>query len=150
MEKDMLTTSDRPAQSRLAVITGEGGLRFAADIRGHRIITDQPQWAGGEDVAAMPLELLSASLGTCVALYAHQFCASRGIPHEGLRVEVRTESATNPKRIGRFDVRVILPDSLPEQYRPAIERAVRTCPVHNTLMHAPVIDVDIVEPVIAV
>lgn len=142
----MSAAQDAPTLPTPVVITGEGGLRFAADIRGHSVVTDQPYRAGGEDSAAMPLELLSAALGTCVALYAHQFCASRDIPHEGLRVEVRTESATGPKRIGRFDVRVILPDVMPEHYRPAIERAVRACPVHNTLMHAPVIDVDVVEP----
>jgi putative redox protein len=144
----MTVTTGAPPDEKVAVITGGGGLRFAADIRGHSVVTDQPHRAGGEDSAAMPLELLSAALGTCVALYAHQFCASRGIPHEGLRVEVRTESAGSPKRIGRFDVRVILPDVVPEHYRPAIERAVRTCPVHNTLMHTPVIDVEIVEPAV--
>lgn len=133
-------------QSTTTAVTGDGGLRFVAAVRGHRITTDQPNWAGGSDSAAMPLELMSAALGTCVALYAHQFCATRGIAHEGLRVEVRTESATNPKRIGRFDVRVILPEHIPMQYRPAIERAVRNCPVHNTLMHAPGIDVAIVDP----
>lgn len=132
---------------RTTVVTGDGGLRFAANIRGHRVVTDQPHWAGGDDSAAMPLELMSAALGTCVALYAHQFCATRGIPHEGLRVEVRSESAAAPKRIGRFEVRVILPEDLPAHYRPAIERAVRSCPVHNTLMHAPVIEVEVMDPV---
>lgn len=126
-------------------IVADGGLRFAADIRGHRIITDQPHWAGGRDSAPMPLELLSAALGTCVALYVHQFCETRGIPHNGLRVEVRAQSAANPKRIGRFDVRLIMPDEMPEQYRAALERTARTCPVHSTLMHPPQIDVQVVD-----
>jgi putative redox protein len=130
----------------VTIVTAGGGLRFTAEIRGHRVATDQPVAAGGDDAAATPLELLSASLGTCIALYAHQFCAARGLPHAGLLVEVRAEPARAPYRIGRFGVRVVLPGELPAEYRPALERAVRTCPVHNTLSDPPAIDVDIVEP----
>jgi putative redox protein len=129
----------------VTVITHDGGLRFTAGMRGHRIETDQPATAGGTDAAAMPLELLGASLGTCVALYAHQFCATRGIPHDGLQVEVSTEAAKAPYRIGRFAVRVVLPEELPPEYRAAFERAIRTCPVHNTLTHPPEIDMEIME-----
>lgn len=119
--------------SRTITAVPEGGVRITATVRGHRIVTDQPLHAGGEDAAAMPLELLGAALSTCAALYAHQFCATRNIPSEGLRVEVDTEHAKAPKRITRFELRVYLPDGLPEEYLDAIERAVRSCPVMNTL-----------------
>ena len=117
--------------------THAGGMRFAAEIRGHRIETDQPAYGGGQDSAAMPLELLSAALGTCVALYVHQFLVTRELPTEGLRVEVGTEMAHKPKRIGSFDVRVILPDGIPDEYHERIERVAASCPAHNTLMHPP-------------
>lgn len=130
---------------RFALVTSDGGLRFTAEIRGHQVPTDQPEHAGGGDTAAMPLELLGASLGTCVALYAHQFCQTRNIPQPGMSVEVRWETAKAPSRVTRFDVRVILPAELPEEYRSAIERAVRSCPVHNTLSHPPEIAVELVE-----
>jgi putative redox protein len=131
---------------KVTIITTEGGLRFTAEVRGHRIETDQPEHAGGADSAAMPLELLGASLGTCIALYAHQFCATRGLSARGLRVEVRTDTVKPPYRIGRFDVTVELPDGLPEEYRAAMDRAVRACPVHNTLTHPPEISVRLLEP----
>jgi putative redox protein len=127
--------------NRIALVTGEGGLRFTASIRGHQVHTDQPLNAGGEDSAAMPLELLAASMGTCIALYAHQFCAARGIAADGLTVEVGYETAKGPKRISRFDVGVLLPEGFPDQYRDAVERAVKSCPVHNTLSHPPEINV---------
>ena len=114
------------------VITHEGGLRFAADIRGHRLIVDQPPGVG-EDTGPTPLELLGASLGTCVALYVHQFCETRGLNHEGLRVEVETVGARNPGRIARFDVRVTLPEPVPAPYAEMLERVARSCPAHNTL-----------------
>ena len=43
------------------VVTHEGGVRFAAQIRSHRVVVDQPERAGGEDTGPMPLELLGAS-----------------------------------------------------------------------------------------
>ncbi len=99
--------SVRPAM----VITHEGGVKFAAQIRQHRLLVDQPAGGGGEDSAPMPLELLGASLGTCVALYVQQFCHTRGLPYEGMRVEVVPRGAQG--RIGRFNVRVVLPQELP-------------------------------------
>jgi putative redox protein len=129
------------------IVTAAGGLRFDAEVRDHTVRTDQPIAAGGTDTAAMPLELLDAALGTCVALYAHQFLASRGLPTNGLRVEVHSERAPgSPKRIGRFDVRVELPDGVPHALLPLIERVVQSCPVHNTLSSEPVIEFEVLTP----
>ena len=123
------------------VVTHEGGVKFAAQIRGHRVMVDQPAGGGGEDSAPMPLELLGASLGTCVALYVQQFCHARGLPYEGMRVEVHTLAAQG--RIGRFDVRVVLPEPLPPQYAMLLERVAKSCPAHNTLVHGADVSVDI-------
>ncbi len=126
------------------VITHEGGVRFGAQIRQHRLMVDQPLGGGGEDSAPMPLELLGASLGTCVALYVQQFCHARGLPYQGMRVEVDPRGAQG--RIGRFDVRVVLPEPLPPQYAQLLERVARSCPAHNTLVHGAEIAVDIEHP----
>jgi uncharacterized OsmC-like protein len=133
------------ANETTLVVTHGGGMRYNAEIRGHRIETDQPVYGRGEDAAAMPLELLTASLGTCIALYVRQFCLARSIPTEGMRIEVVARPEGPPKRIGRFDIRVVLPASVPEEYRPMLERVARTCPVHNTLMHAPDFEIEIIE-----
>ena len=90
------------------VVTHEDGLRFAAQVRSHRVIVDQPERAGGEDAGPTPLELLGVSLGTCVALYVRQFCHTRGLSYEGMRVEVDSLGAAGPHRIGELVVRVHL------------------------------------------
>jgi uncharacterized OsmC-like protein len=82
----------------------------------------------------MPLELLGASVGTCVALYVQQFLHTRGLPYEGMRVEVQQLGARNPSRIGRFDVRVVLQEDIPSEYAPMLERVAKSCPAHNTLV----------------
>lgn len=127
------------------VITHAGGLKFAAQIRQHRLMVDQPAGAGGEDSAPMPIELLGAALGTCVALYVQQFCHARGLSSEGMRVEVDPHGAQG--RIGRFDVRVVLREPLPPQYAQLLERVARSCPAHNTLTHGAEVAVTIEQPV---
>jgi putative redox protein len=126
------------------VITHEGGVKFVAQIRQHRLVVDQPPRGGGDDSAPMPLELLGAALGTCVALYVQQFCHARGLKYEGLRVEVDPQGAQG--RIGKFDVRVILPEPLPPQYEQMLERVARSCPAHNTLVHGAEVAVEIQHP----
>ncbi len=115
------------------VVTHEGGLKFAAQIREHRVLVDQPPGVG-ENAGPMPLELLGAGLGTCVALYVHQFLEARHIAHEGMRVEVQTQHVRNPSRISLFDVRVVLPQPIPAEYHEMLERVARSCPAHNTLV----------------
>jgi putative redox protein len=134
------------AHSSPIVVTHEGGLRFAAQVRSHRVIVDQPQGAGGMDSAPMPVELLGVSLGTCIALYVQQFCQSRGLATDGLRVEVGQSGARNPNRVGSFEVRVVLPDDLPPGYAMLLERVVRSCPAHNTLEHETPVRVTIETP----
>ena len=126
------------------VVTHEGGLKFAAQIRQHRLMVDQPHSAGGEDSAPMPLELLGASLGTCVALYVQQFCEARGLPYEGMRVEVQPHTAQG--RIAGFAVRVVLRESVPPRYADLLERVAKSCPAHNTLAHGAEVTVAIEAP----
>ena len=117
------------------VVTHEQGFRFAAQIGEHRVPTDQSIRAGGDDTAPSPTELISAALGSCIALYVYQFCVSRALPHEGMRIEVTPRNVANPNRIGELSVVVRLPGLLLPHTVEMLERVVRSCPVHNTLVH---------------
>ncbi len=128
------------------VITHEGGKRFTAQIRSHQIVTDQSERAGGQDAGPSPVELLGASLGSCIALYVQQFCHARGLPYEGMQVEVEQRGEKNPARVGEFVVRVIMPAELPEYYTPILERVVRSCPAHNTLTGNALVNFEILTP----
>lgn len=125
------------------VVTHEHGLRFSAQVRQHRVITDQSERAGGSDSAPSPTELISAALGSCIALYVYQFCTSRGILHEGLRIEVLPINGTGPNRIAELRVTVRLGQELSPHVREMLERVVRSCPVHNTLAHGAAVSVAI-------
>lgn len=125
------------------VVTHDGGLRFMAQVRSHRVIVDQPRSAGGTDTAPMPIEMLGVSLGTCIALYVQQFCQTRGLSCDGMRVELDQLGTRHPNRVGQFVVRVVLPQPLPPAYAEMLERVVRSCPAHNTLEHGAEVSVHI-------
>lgn len=131
----------RPA----AVVTHEGGLKFVAQLREHRLTTDQPVAAGGANSAPTPLELIGAALGSCIALALAHFCNARAIPTAGLRVEVTQQTAKAPYRVGSYQVSVTLPDAFPPAYRETADRVARTCAVHNTLSHPPQIGIELQE-----
>jgi len=112
-------------------------------------MTDQSIRGGGTDTAPSPIELLGASLASCIAFYVQQFCAARELPYAGMRVEAELRSAKNPARVEEFVVRVIMPEELPEQYAQMLDRVVRSCPAHNTLAAGSAVNVEILIPVTA-
>ncbi len=87
-----------------------------------------------------PTELLGAALAACGLYYAAQYLKTRGLNAEGLEVHLHGEKASGPTRIGRFRLEVRIRE-LEERHREALLRAVKTCVVHNTLTHAPEIEV---------
>lgn len=121
--------------SRPIVVTPESGSRLSIQVRGHHLTVDQPLQDGGDDDGPMPIELLGAALGACVAHYVQQFLRARRHPVEGLRVEVMQHASANPSRIGDFMIRVVLPMRLPPAYSELIERVIASCPAYNTLTY---------------
>ena len=131
--------------SAATVVRHLGGLRFGADVRSHIVHTDQPIKGGGSGSAPSPVDLLGAALGSCIGLYVYQFCVTRHLAVEGMRVEVDQKSAVNLSRVAEFRVLVVLPEPLPPQYEAVLDRVVRGCPVYNTLACGATIHVDVTD-----
>lgn len=118
------------------------GVRFAIGARGHKLVCDQPAGNGGEDSGMTPPELLLASLASCAGFYAVQYLRTRQLPADGLKVKVTAEKAAQPARLGHFGIEVEIP-SVEERHREGVLRAVKSCLVHNTLLHTPSVEIDV-------
>lgn len=136
----------RPTQPATVSVTHRGGDRFEIAVRDHVVTVDQPEAMGGEDTAPTPTELFVASLASCTAFYARRYLARHDLPVEGLRVETSYEMGTRPSRVTRFDVRVVLPEGVPEERHAALLAMVDHCTVHSTLQHEPEVDIRLVGP----
>ena len=124
-----------------AVVTWRGGVRFDADVRGHRMVIDQPKDEGGSDEGMTPLECLAVSLGSCVAYFAARFALRHNAAFEALRVDVTWAYAERPHRVGRFDVRVAYRGAIDRTMRERLLAVARGCTVHHTLTHPPEVNV---------
>ena len=121
--------------------TFTGGLRFESEIRQHKIVVDNPVESGGEDTGPTPPELLATALGTCVGIYAVNFCKRHDISPAGMTIHTEGEKVMDPPRIGSLTVRISLPAGVPEALQGAFIRTVEKCMVHNTLSHNPTISI---------
>jgi len=122
-----------------------GGMKVNARVADHLIRTDQPLRGGGQGSAPAPMDYFLASLATCSALYALEFCRTRGIPTEELKVVMEIEKDRRRKIYSPIRIRLSLPPGFPEKYRPAIVRAVNLCTVKRHMDTKPDFEVIIEE-----
>ncbi|MFR9796936.1 OsmC family protein [Streptomyces sp. MS06] len=126
---------------RLDAVHVEGDV-YAVDVRGHRLLVDQPAHAGGTDTAPTPTELFAASLATCVAFYAGRHLDHHGLGRTGLRVAVEYTMAHDPPaRVAAIRLTVTPPPGLSEERRAALIAVASHCVVHRTLQQPPAVDI---------
>lgn len=130
-----------------AQVEFRSGAEFAVNIRGHRLVCDQPMHAGGQDQGITPPEFLLASLGTCAGYYAVEYLKARSLPSENVQVQVRAEKALNPGRLAQFWIDVEVAGLAEDRHKEGVLRAVKRCLIHNTLLTAPAIEVKVQAPV---
>ena len=121
-----------------------GSVQFQITTRGHSIVSDQPVEQGGFDEGMTPPELLLASLGSCAGYYAAQYLRKHKLAIEGTRVRVTCEKAKQPlPRMDNFKIAVESRVELSPEHLRGLHGAVEHCLVHNTLLHAPKISIQV-------
>ena len=128
-----------------AVVESIGKVGSRVRLGDHELVFDQPASVpGGEDRGPSPLDVLGVSVAACVHYFAAAFLHGRGLPTDGLSVEVETEKDRAPSpRIGRLSMKVRLPPGLSERQLVSVERAVKSCPAYGTLVHPPNVELTI-------
>ena len=116
---------------------------FRLRVRGHSVVGDLSEKDGGRDQGPSPVELMTGSLGMCIAMMAQGYCQRHGYDGD-VAVSLTAELADKPKRIGRIVVDLELPKSVPEDKKEAVRRVAEGCPIHETLKRPPDLDIDVV------
>lgn len=119
------------------------GVQLAVDVRGRRLLIDQPADEGGQDQGMTPVELLIASLGSGIGYFAVRFCQRHQLPTEGLRATMAWDYAERPHRVGSITAHVFLPVDVEPSLRERLQRALDGCTVQKTIEIAPKISVRI-------
>jgi putative redox protein len=116
------------------------GVKFNIAVRGHSVVCDQPAENQGTDAGMAPPEFLLASLASCAAYYALEYLRARSLPTADLRVRVDAGKLKQPARLGDFRIEVTTAPLEP-RHEEGVLRAVKSCLIHNTLLHPPSIEV---------
>ncbi len=140
-----MAAESAPVPAEVMRVEHRGGDRFDITIRDHTVSVDQPVALRGEDTAPTPTELFIASLASCVAFYARRYLARHKLSSDGLAVETMYELAQKPSRVGRVDVRILLPDETPAERRDALLAVATHCTVHNSLATPPEVTVTLAD-----
>ena len=134
----------------LEVITKHlGAVQFEINARSHKLYCDQPVESGGFDEGMTPPELMLASLGACAGYYAVGYLKRSKLPLEGVRVRTTAEKVLGPPRLDDIHIELECPGAVEERDRQGLLVAVRRCMIHNTLLHTPRIQVELLAPAIA-
>ncbi len=121
------------------------GYVVSANIRGHQVLIDQPQAAGGEDLAPNPLELFLFSLAGCVASIARIKATQDRIALRAINVQI--DASLNPAvlmgkasedRCGfdaisiRAEIDADLSDAEKQEF---LDQVCARCPLHDNIAH---------------
>ncbi|MGH9002052.1 MAG: OsmC family protein [Acidimicrobiia bacterium] len=119
----------RPKTMSVAA-TWEGGYRARMNVRGHELVADEPESAGGDDTGPQPSEFLLAALASCFTLAIYHVARKRDIKLDDLSVTA-TGTYEGPK-FARLSLEVT--SGMPRDVLDVlVERAKAVCYVSNTL-----------------
>jgi putative redox protein len=117
---------------------------FAQEITAgaHRIFSDQPKEAGGEDAGASPYELLAAALGACTSMTIGMYARRKKWPLASVNVRLRhlkihagdcTDCESDDAALDRVERDIELIGNLTGEQRAKLMEIADKCPVHRTL-----------------
>lgn len=113
----------------------EGNLRCSAvhEPSGAQVYTDAPLDNHGKGESFSPTDLVGAALAGCMSTIMGIVAERKGLPIEGMTVEVGKHMNADPRRIGKLEVTITVPLPPDHPDRSALESAALTCPVKKSL-----------------
>ena len=120
--------------------TRRAGYTHDVEVRGHKLVADEPEDRGGSDEGPSPHELMGAALASCTAITVEMYAERKGWELPELRVTV-TQEVDPETKIRSFDVRMYLPGGLTDEQTQRIRRIAGKCPVHKALANETTVEI---------
>ncbi len=131
--------------AKAMTVKSSEGLKTTTSVREFEVACDEPVESGGTNLGMNPVELLLASLGSCMTIAAFYLAPAQGINVSAFSVELEGDvdpdgfMGLNPDvRNGFSEIRItphISCDAPADRAREFVELVASRCPVHDTLSH---------------
>ncbi|MBB4662434.1 OsmC family protein [Conexibacter arvalis] len=115
-----------------AIARRTGTFTHEIDVRGHRLVADEPAEHGGDDDGPSAQELLAAALASCTATTIEMYARRKGWEIGPIAVEAEYTPAERGAPT-RFRLVLKLPSNLTEEQLERLSVIAAKCPVHRTL-----------------
>jgi len=120
-----------------------GAAMITADIRGHKVVIDQPQAAGGTDEGPTPLEYFLFSLAGCIESIARIAATQQKLDLRGMEVSVEAQlnsmgllGKETDDRVGfqTIDVKAKIDADMSEEEKARfLDEVCERCPLHDNI-----------------
>jgi len=100
---------------------------------GNKIVTDAPTDNNGNGQAFSPTDLVATALASCMLTIMGIKANQHQLDIIGTKASVTKVMASNPRRISKVIVEVVMPSNFDEATKKILENAARTCPVALSL-----------------
>lgn len=127
-------------------VSQDGSFRYKVRAGDYEIKIDFPK-DGRPAEGVNPPDLLLASLGSCMAVYLERYLAGAKIRFQGFNLDVKSDICKDsPHYLKNIEVRIGLKGAdLDGKRKTALLEFIRNCPVHNTLLNGPKINIGLEE-----
>ena len=147
----------RPGTRGVVRVSEAGNGKYVQEvvIGRHRLLADEPEASGGNDLGPSPYELLLAGLGACTAMTLRMYADLKKLPLETVSVELRhakihaadcATCETREGRIDRIERTIDVRGPLDEAQRARLLEIANKCPVHRTLHSEVIVPTRLAEP----
>jgi uncharacterized OsmC-like protein len=136
--------SEHSSMSNPSVVVRGTASSFSQDIiaGSHRLRSDEPTAAGGNDAGPNPYDLLLAALGACTSMTVGMYARRKNWPLEDIVVRLRhskihakdcAECETKVGILDHIERELEITGSLTAEQRSKLLEIAEKCPVHRTL-----------------
>lgn len=102
-------------------------------IRGHSLVADASEAAGGGDTGPSPHDLYDAALGACKAITVLAYARRKGIAVEEIETEIVRDDSEERAGVYRLAATMRVSGELTDAQVSDLERVAAKCPVHKLM-----------------
>ena len=147
---------DGKIQEGSVTVAESAGFKFRQVMAAgpHPLVADEPESVGGDASGPTPYDFLLAGLGACTSMTIRMYADHKGIPLEGVRIElhhekIHAEDCENCEakagKIDRIQRRIFLSGNINTGQREKILEIADKCPVHRTLNARVLVDTELAD-----